>query len=96
MNETELHGVDPIKLSKLVENDEELMYYSSSHLYRNDGGKFTDVTKKAGLLRPIFGLGLSVSDIDDDGWPDIYIASDYYIPDALFINKGDGTFEDRI
>ncbi len=96
MNETELHGVDPINLYKIVEKDEDLLYYSSSHLYRNDGGKFTDVTKKSGLLRPIFGLGLSVSDINDDGWLDIYIASDYYIPDAMFMNNGDGTFEDQI
>lgn len=96
MNENELYGVDPINLYKLVDNNLESQYYNSSHLYRNDNGKFVDITKAAGILRPIFGLGLLVSDINNDGWLDIYIASDYYIPDALFINNKNGTFTDRI
>ena len=96
MNENEYYGVDPINLYKLIEQNEESKYYNSSHLYRNDKGKFIDVTKEAGIERPIFGLGLSVSDINDDGWLDFYIASDYYIPDALFINNQNGTFTDQI
>ncbi len=96
MNENELYGVDPINLQKLIKKDAETAYYNSSHLYRNDNGKFTDITKKAGLLRPIFGLGLSVGDINNDNWLDIYIASDYYLPDALFINNKNGTFTDTI
>ncbi len=96
MNENELYGVDPINLYKMVENDLEAQYYNSSHLYRNDAGKFVDITKEAGILRPIFGLGLSISDINNDGWLDIYMTSDYYIPDALFINNGNGTFTDKI
>ncbi len=96
MNENELYGVDPINLFRILEENEDLLYHNSSHLYRNDNGRFTDVTKKAGIERPIFGLGLSVSDIDNDGWLDIYIASDYYIPDALFINDRKGGFTDRI
>ena len=96
MNENELYGVDPINLYRILDENPELRHRNSSHLYRNDKGKFIDVTEEAGLLRPIFGLGLSVSDMNDDGWLDIYIASDYYIPDALFINKGNGTFSDRV
>lgn len=96
MNENELYGVDPINLLKMVEQNAETKYFNSSHLYRNDGGKFIDVTKESGIERPIFGLGLSVSDINNDGWLDFYIASDYYIPDCLFINNHDGTFTDRI
>ncbi len=96
MNENEFYGVDPINLQRLVALSEENKYYNSSHLYRNDNGKFVDITKSAGLERPIFGLGLSISDINQDGWLDIYMASDYYLPDALFINKGNGTFEERI
>lgn len=96
MNENELYGVDPINLYKLIDSDESKQYYNSSHLYRNDEGTFVDQTKLSGIERPIFGLGLSVSDINDDGWLDFYIASDYYIPDALFINKRDGTFSDEI
>lgn len=96
MNENELYGVDPINLYKMVEKDFETQYYNSSHLYRNDNGKFIDITQKAGILQPIFGLGLIVSDINNDGWLDFYISSDYYIPDALFINNGNGTFSDRL
>ena len=96
MNENELYGVDPINLFKIIEENPELLYHNSSHLYRNDNGRYKDITKEAGIERPIFGLGLSVSDIDNDGWLDIYIASDYYIPDALFINDQKGGFTDRI
>ncbi|MEM8508215.1 MAG: VCBS repeat-containing protein [Bacteroidota bacterium] len=96
MNENEYYGVDPIQLFQLAGQNEETQYFNSSHLYRNDRGKFKDVTEIAGLERPIFGLGLSVSDINEDGWLDIYVASDYYIPDALFVNNQDGTFSDQI
>ncbi|WP_445384277.1 VCBS repeat-containing protein [Robiginitalea sp. IMCC44478] len=96
MNENEYYGVDPVSLKALIEKNPDAPYFNSSHLYRNDGGTFTDISKEAGIERPIFGLGLSISDINTDGWPDIYIASDYYLPDALFINQGNGTFRDEI
>ncbi len=96
MNENEYYGVDPVNLNRLVEQSEEAKQFNSSHLYRNENGKYIAVSKEAGIERPIFGLGLSVSDINNDGWLDFYIASDYYIPDALFINNQDGTFSDKI
>ncbi|WP_431162909.1 VCBS repeat-containing protein [Flagellimonas beolgyonensis] len=96
MNENERYGVDPINLYKIVGSTEEDQYFNSSHLYENIDGHYEDVTQKSGVQRPIFGLGLSVSDINNDGWLDFYIASDYYIPDALFINNGNGTFTDKI
>jgi len=96
MNENEYYGVDPINLYKLVEKDKESRYFNSSHLYRNDNNKFVDITKESGIERPIFGLGLTVSDINEDGWLDFYVASDYYIPDAMFINNGNGSFTDKI
>lgn len=96
MNENELYGVDPVNLYKLANKDKESKYYNSSHLYRNDNGKFFDVTREAGIESPIFGLGLTVSDINNDGWLDFYIASDYYIPDALFINNKNGSFSNKI
>ncbi|WP_350293613.1 VCBS repeat-containing protein [uncultured Croceitalea sp.] len=96
MNESELYGVDPINLKKLTDENSELKYFSSTHFYRNDNGKFKDVTKESGIELPIFGLGLSVADINDDGWLDFYIASDYYIPDVLFINNKNGTFSNQI
>ena len=96
MNETELYGVDPINLARRSAANEEAKYFNSSHLYRNDDNVFVDVTEQSGLERPIFGLGLSVSDINDDGWLDFYITSDYYLPDALYINNQNGTFSDQI
>jgi len=96
VNENELYGVDPINLYKLLGGNPEKKSSNSSHFYRNDNGRFTDITKSAGLERPFFGLGLCVSDINNDGWLDMYIASDYYIPDALFINNRNGSFDDRI
>ncbi|MFT6935139.1 MAG: hypothetical protein ACJAUQ_001532 [Maribacter sp.] len=96
MNENELYGVDPINLYKLANNSKDAKYYNSSHFYENQNGTFIDITREAGFERPIFGLGLSVSDINNDNLLDLYVASDYYIPDALFINNGDGTFSDKV
>jgi hypothetical protein len=63
-------------------------------LYHNDGnGKFTEVSQKAGLAKPGKGLGVALADYDRDGWMDIYIANDS-VPEYLFHNKGDGTFEE--
>ena len=79
-----------------LDSNEQFLYEASSHLYRNDGNKFKRVTKEAGLLRYGFGLGLVCSDINNDGWPDIYIANDYSVPDFMYINNGDGTFTNEI
>ena len=95
MNENPLYGFDPRSFHQKLTSSSQLLYESSSHFYKNDGGTFTDVTAQAGLLRPTFGLGLVVSDINDDGKLDIYIANDYYVPDVLYINQGNGTFEDQ-
>lgn len=70
---------------------------SFDQLYRNNGdGSFTDVTRQAGILRKEgFGLGVAVSDINHDGWPDIYISNDLLPDDVLYINNQDGTFSDK-
>jgi hypothetical protein len=62
-------------------------------LYRNTGGgRFIDVTQAAGVAQPgHFGFGVLFSDLDDDGWPDIYVANDS-VPNFLFRNRRDGTF----
>jgi len=65
-------------------------------LYRNDGnGKFTDVSEAAGIKKLGFGLGLSISDFDQNGFLDVYVTNDYFIPDFMFLNNGDGTFTDK-
>jgi hypothetical protein len=67
-------------------------------LYRNDDNHFTDVTEQAGLSSSLltYGLGAAISDINLDGWPDIYIANDYNVPDFLYINNRNGTFTDKL
>jgi enediyne biosynthesis protein E4 len=70
---------------------------SCNTLYRNEGNnKFTDITKEAGLYRPGFGLGVSITDFDENGYLDIYVTNDYFVPDFLFYNVGDGTFKEVI
>src|SRR5262249_30396654 len=67
---------------------------SQDALFRNNGdGTFTDVTAAAGLLEahPAYGLGVAVGDVNNDGWPDIYVANDS-MPSYLYLNKKDGTF----
>jgi len=67
-----------------------------TRLFRNDGGlAFTDVTESSGVARAYgAGLGVAVGDLDGDLWPDIYVANDA-TPNQLWINRHDGTFEDR-
>ncbi len=75
---------------------EEIQRYSNT-LYRNNGnGTFTDVTEQAGMLKPGFGLGVIAADFNEDGLTDLYVSNDYFIPDFLYINQGDGTFKDVI
>ncbi|TRO67142.1 VCBS repeat-containing protein [Christiangramia sabulilitoris] len=66
----------------------------TDNLYRNDQGKFTKVTNDAGLRS--FGLTLSatVGDLNEDGWPDIYVSNDFSTPDYMYLNNQDGTFSE--
>jgi hypothetical protein len=63
-------------------------------LMRNDGGAFTDVTEQAGVYQSLigFGLGVTVGDVNADGWDDLYISNDFYEKDYLYINNQNGTF----
>ena len=71
---------------------------SASKLYRNDGGHFTDVSLQAGITSDVltFGLGVAISDINNDGWPDIFESNDFNEPDYLFINNRNGTFTEQL
>jgi hypothetical protein len=70
---------------------------SNDRLMRNNGnGTFTDVSRQAGIIIEGYGLGVAVSDINQDGWPDIYVANDFLSNDLLWINNGDGTFSNQI
>jgi hypothetical protein len=68
----------------------------SDHLFHNNGdGTFTDVSVKAGVSDPkgYYGLAAVFVDVDDDGWVDLAVANDS-VPNYLYRNKHDGTFED--
>jgi enediyne biosynthesis protein E4 len=67
---------------------------NNDKLYRNDGGKFTDVTIEAGIVHEGYGLGLAFGDINKDGYPDMYVSNDYISNDILYLNNTDGTFRD--
>ena len=71
---------------------------AGDRLMRNDGGKFTDVTEEAGIYNSAlgYGLGIAISDINRDGYPDIYIGNDFHEDDYLYINNGDGTFTESL
>jgi hypothetical protein len=66
--------------------------------FRNDGGKFTDVSEAAGVYGSLigFGLGITIGDVNNDNWPDIYISNDFYERDYLYINNQNGTFREDI
>ena len=67
-------------------------------LFRNDGGHFVDVSEAAGIYGSIigFGLGVTVGDLDRDGWQDIYVSNDFFERDYIYMNNGDGTFREDL
>jgi hypothetical protein len=69
--------------------------FESDRLYKNNNGKFTNVTKAAGVENSSFGLSATVADLNQDGYLDIYVANDYIEPDYVYINNRNGTFTDK-
>jgi enediyne biosynthesis protein E4 len=69
-----------------------------NRLYRNDGNKFVDASKQAGIYTSAigFGLGISIADVNKDGWQDIFISNDFFERDYLYINQQDGTFKESL
>ena len=65
-------------------------------LFKNNESHFDDVTPSTGISSSAlsYGLGLGISDFNNDGWPDFYVSNDYQIPDYLYINNKNGTFTD--
>ena len=71
---------------------------SGDRLYRNDDGHYTDVSSESGIFQGIigYGLGVSVGDLNNDLYPDLYIGNDFFENDYLYINQQDGTFKELI
>jgi ASPIC and UnbV/FG-GAP-like repeat len=75
---------------------------STGRLYRNDWNDslkhpvFTDVSKQAGIGVEGFNHDATIADINQDGWPDIYVTSDFIGDDILYINNHDGTFTNKV
>jgi enediyne biosynthesis protein E4 len=84
-------GVEPIKITKPD------FPWESDRFYRNNGnGTFSDITAQAGLINRAFGLSVTVSDFNNDLYPDILCANDYIDPDFLYVNNKNGTFSNKI
>ena len=71
---------------------------AGDQFFRNDNGHFTNITKQCGInsSKISYGLGIVVSDINMDGWPDIYIGNDFHENDYLYINQKNGTFKEEL
>lgn len=75
---------------------------STDKLYRNDWNDslkhpvFTDVSRQAGILLEGYSHNVTITDINKDGWKDIYVTNDYLSNNILYINNGNGTFSDRV
>jgi hypothetical protein len=67
-------------------------------LMRNDGGRFTDVSDTAGIYGSLigFGLGVTVGDVNEDGYADIYVSNDFFERDYLYLNQRNGTFREEL
>ena len=81
-----------VKVAARHESDDK----AGDRVYRNDGDTFTDVTTSSGIYssRIGFGLGLTIRDMNLDGWPDIFVSNDFHENDYLYLNNQDGTFKD--
>lgn len=97
--------LDMYQVNQLIDNKVQLVNelpreqykYLRDRLYRNDNGKFKDVSDQVGISKDIaYGLSVNASDFNNDGWIDLYVANDYAEPDFMYFNNGDGTFRNVI
>lgn len=94
-NPKSLPILNEIQNAEMIRQDDPLQ---GLRLFRQDKGVFADVTKAAGIRGSAlsYGLGLGISDVNRDGWPDFYVSNDYAVPDYLYLNNKNGTFTDEM
>ncbi len=90
------HGIevyDENTIEQLISKESD---HRGNRLYRNDDGKFRNVTKEAGIINNMigYGLGVAVADFNNDNWPDVHVGNDFSEKDYLYINNHDGTFRE--
>ncbi len=90
------HSVHPNRSYGSGSKRDEIDELAGDKLYENQGGVFIDVSEESGIHQGSigYGLGVSISDLNRDGYPDLYIGNDFFENDYLYINQGDGTFKD--
>ena len=89
---------DPIAGPRLLRNDASPLGKNEVRKVGEPSGVFTDITQEANIRSSSlsYGLGIGITDINQDGWPDIYLCNDYSIPDYLYVNNQDGSFTDQL
>ncbi len=92
------HSVNPNRSYGRGVKRKQVDSLSGDILFRNDNGNFVDVSSEVGIFQGTigYGLGLAISDINNDGYPDIYVGNDFFENDYLYINQKDGTFAEII
>ncbi|WP_439490470.1 VCBS repeat-containing protein [Algoriphagus sp.] len=93
-NSTRSVGINDLRVGQRNLRDS----LGGNKLYQNLGGKFVDISEKAGIYGSAigYGLGVTVADLNLDGWPDLYVSNDFFEKDYLYLNNTDGTFTEAL
>ncbi|RTE52371.1 hypothetical protein EHW67_19535 [Arenibacter aquaticus] len=90
------HGIELYDENVMEDLIHQKSEFRGERLFRNDNGKYVNVSDEAGIINSLlgFGLGISVGDLNNDGWPDVYVGNDFSEKDHLYINNKNGSFRE--